>query len=95
MKKIIFGSLALLLMFSGCRKQSEMTKEILFKKHNKAIYIKDGWIRDPYIYLASDGFYYLTGTTPEANDPREINDPYNKGLDIPGDDGTFIPRLVG
>ena len=38
--------------------------------HNRALHIKDGWIRDPYIVLGPDGFYYLTGTTPNPNDPR-------------------------
>jgi hypothetical protein len=48
--------------------------------HDRALYIKAGWIRDPYIVLAPDGFYYLTGTTPNPNDPREAGDPYNTGL---------------
>jgi hypothetical protein len=48
--------------------------------HDKAIYIKEGWIRDPYITLGPDDLYYLTGTTPDPNDPREKTDPYNVGL---------------
>lgn len=48
--------------------------------HSRALYIKTGWIRDPYIYLAPDGYYYLTGTTPNPGDPREAEDPYNIGL---------------
>ena len=31
--------------------------------HNRAIHVKDGWIRDPYIVKGPDGFFYLTGTT--------------------------------
>ncbi|MBI1353150.1 MAG: family 43 glycosylhydrolase [Acidobacteria bacterium] len=50
------------------------------ESHDKALYVKAGWIRDPYILLAPDGFYYLTGTTPLPNDPREQSDPYNVGL---------------
>ncbi len=50
------------------------------KSHDTALYIKAGWIRDPYIVLAPDGYYYLTGTTPNPGDPREANDPYNTGL---------------
>lgn len=53
------------------------------KSHNRALYIKTGWIRDPYIMLAPDSYYYLTGTTPLPNDPREQVDRYNDGL---GDD---------
>ncbi len=48
--------------------------------HDRALYIKAGWIRDPYITLAPDGFYYLTGTQPRAGDPREADNPYNIGL---------------
>lgn len=48
--------------------------------HDRALYIKKHWIRDPYIVYAPDGFYYLTGTTPNPGDPRENRDPYNKGL---------------
>ncbi len=48
--------------------------------HDRALYIKEGWIRDPYITLGPDDFYYLTGTTINENDPREKTDPYNVGL---------------
>jgi hypothetical protein len=48
--------------------------------HNRALYVKEGWIRDPFIVLGPDDFYYLTGTTPEPGDPREKSDSYNVGL---------------
>jgi hypothetical protein len=48
--------------------------------HDRAIFIKNGWIRDPYITLGPDDLYYLTGTTPNLGDPREQSDPYNIGL---------------
>jgi arylsulfatase len=48
--------------------------------HDRALYIKSGWIRDPYIVIGPDGLYYLTGTTPLPGDPREASDPYNVGL---------------
>ena len=63
--------------------------------HDRALHIKDGWIRDPYIYLASDSLYYLTGTTSEPGDPREFGDPYNSGLDNPGITGSLKPAVVG
>jgi hypothetical protein len=47
---------------------------------DRALYIKAGWIRDPYITLGPDDSYYLTGTQPNENDPREAEDPYNIGL---------------
>ncbi|RYD35011.1 MAG: hypothetical protein EOP85_19370, partial [Verrucomicrobiaceae bacterium] len=50
------------------------------KSHDRALYIKEGWIRDPFIVLGPDDFYYLTGTTINENDPREKTDPYNVGL---------------
>jgi xylan 1,4-beta-xylosidase len=50
------------------------------KSHDRALYIKEGWIRDPYITTGPDDFYYLTGTTINQDDPREKTDPYNVGL---------------
>ena len=48
--------------------------------HDRALFVKEGWIRDPYIVRGPDDFYYLTGTTPNPGDPREQSDPYNSGL---------------
>ncbi len=48
--------------------------------HDHALFIKQGWIRDPYITTGPDKLYYLTGTTPNPGDPREQSDPYNVGL---------------
>lgn len=50
------------------------------RSHDRALYIKEGWIRDPYITRGPDDFYYLTGTTMNPGDPREDSDPYNIGL---------------
>jgi len=50
------------------------------KSHDCALYIKEGWIRDPYIILGPDDYYYLTGTTPKPGDPREQSIPYQSGL---------------
>ncbi|MBM4093825.1 MAG: hypothetical protein FJ276_31125, partial [Planctomycetes bacterium] len=50
------------------------------ESHDRALYVKAGWIRDPYITLGPDDFYYLTGTQPREGDPREAADPYNIGL---------------
>ncbi len=60
------------------------------KSHDRALYIKAGWIRDPYITLAPDGYYYLTGTQPNKDDPREATDPYNIGLA----DGSIVGDQV-
>lgn len=50
------------------------------KSHDGALYIKAGWIRDPYITIGPDEYYYLTGTQPREGDPRESENPYNIGL---------------
>jgi xylan 1,4-beta-xylosidase len=50
------------------------------KSRDGALYIKQGWIRDPYVKLGPDDYYYLTGTTPNPGDPREQSDPFNIGL---------------
>jgi arylsulfatase len=46
-------------------------------EHKRAVWVKDGWVRDPYIVLAPDGFYYYTGTTQPPGQPEEV---YNTGL---------------
>ncbi|RYX86431.1 beta-xylosidase [bacterium] len=60
------------------------------KSHDHALYIKQGWIRDPYITLGPDNLYYLTGTTPAPGDPREQTDPYNIGLGKESIVGTTV-----
>jgi iduronate 2-sulfatase len=50
------------------------------KSHDRALFIKSGWIRDPFIMLGPDQYYYLTGTQPNEGDPREAINPYNIGL---------------
>lgn len=50
------------------------------RSHDRALCVKQGWIRDPYMTVGPDGAYYLTGTTPNPGDPREQSDPYNLGL---------------
>lgn len=50
------------------------------ESHDKALFIKEGWIRDPYIVTSSYGEYYLTGTTPLNDEEWKNKDPYNIGL---------------
>ncbi len=50
------------------------------ESHDHAVFVKEGWIRDPHVVRAPDGWYYLTGTTPNPGEPRERTDPYNTGL---------------
>ena len=50
------------------------------QSRDRALHIKGGWIRDPYITRGPDDFFYLTGTTINEGDAREQSDPYNIGL---------------
>ncbi|MBD5777949.1 family 43 glycosylhydrolase [Pelagicoccus sp. NFK12] len=45
------------------------------KAHDRAVHIHDHWIRDPFIYLNDDGYYYLTGTTLKSEDDGVIGIP--------------------
>lgn len=96
MKQMLFF-IALLALGLACNPSASEQKETqkAIGAHNRAVYIKDGWIRDPYIYLASDGYYYLTGTTPIPNDPREKEDKYNLGLTSPALQIGLKPSLAG
>lgn len=80
---------------SATIKNSQQSQLSAIQSHDKAVYVKSGWMRDPYIYLADDGYYYLTGTTPQPNDPREMSDKYNTGLDHPDLTGKKEPSIVG
>jgi arylsulfatase len=48
--------------------------------HDRALLVKTGWIRDPYIVIGPDKQYYLTGTTMLPKDRRERTDRFNAGL---------------
>ena len=89
--KIIFFLMAKLIVIgTACERHNSlpkiaepMTAEAIkagLESHDRALFIKEHWIRDPYIILGPDDFYYLTGTTPNPDDPREETDPYNIGL---------------
>lgn len=72
----------LMLVASSCSAASDEREAKLnaISEHRSAVYIKDGWIRDPYIVLGPDQMFYLTGTMPVDGDPREVSDKYNIGL---------------
>ncbi|MEM9984936.1 MAG: family 43 glycosylhydrolase [Bacteroidota bacterium] len=63
--------------------------------HDSAVHLLDDWIRDPYVYLSTDGYYYLTGTTVEPNDPREQIEPYNTGLPSKSSENQRTESMVG
>jgi len=62
------------------RPMSRRQLEAGLAAHDRALFVLNGWIRDPYIVLGPDDYYYLTGTTPLPGDPREQSEPYNTGL---------------
>lgn len=92
-KKFLLMALLVFSLAATAQNPKEILKAV--KKHDKAVYLKPGWIRDPYIYLAPDGFYYLTGTTPTNGDKREIEDKYNLGLSPQAKKLGLKPSLVG
>ncbi|KOH46081.1 family 43 glycosylhydrolase [Sunxiuqinia dokdonensis] len=57
----------------------EEIKEALVD-HDRAIHVKDGWIRDPYVVKGPDGFFYLTGTTQAPTLEESEQTIYNIGL---------------
>lgn len=66
-----------------------------FAAHDRALHVKDGWVRDPYIIQGPDGWFYYTGTTPNEGDPREQTQTYNSGLDNPATTRSNLPSIVG
>lgn len=74
--------------------QSQDPKLATFETHDRAIPIKEGWIRDPYIFLDKDGFYYLTGTTPLPDDPQTKTAPYDIGLDAQTMEFFVTPSII-
>lgn len=62
------------------KEKEKQEKLAAIRAYDRAVHVKDGWIRDPYIFIGPDGYYYLTGTTPNPGDPREMQDKYNLGL---------------
>ncbi|ARN57465.1 family 43 glycosylhydrolase [Sedimentisphaera salicampi] len=79
MRKITLFLLVLICVSLFAALPAEEIKEGL-KARNKALHIKDGWIRDPYIILMPDGWYYLTGTTKLPENPKHLSNKYNKNV---------------
>jgi arylsulfatase len=85
LKRVIFGYFAVLCMLiaSAAKSQTLDTKKVLseLKAHKNAVLVKDDiWIRDPYIVLGPDNYYYLTGTTQNPEMKFDDKAKYNVGL---------------
>lgn len=59
--------------------------------HDRAVLIHDHWIRDPFIFLDKDGYYYLTGTTLKAEADEVIGIPVWRSSDLA--QWEKLPRL--
>lgn len=75
---LTFTSISDKVVTSSISKPQEI-KEAL-SSHDRAIHVKDGWIRDPYIIKGPDGFFYLTGTTQSSSVKETVLTKYNVGL---------------
>jgi xylan 1,4-beta-xylosidase len=71
MKKILNQSLlffSITLFFSTAKAQETVGKLKEIKNHKNAVYLmQDIWMRDPFIELAPDGYYYLSCTRQNSN----------------------------
>jgi arylsulfatase len=65
---------------SGAETPDPAAVRAALERHDRAVFVKGGWIRDPYIVLAPDGFYYLTGTTQEPAREAGADARLNTGL---------------
>ena len=48
--------------------------------HDRAVHLHDTWVRDPYIILGPDGWYYYTGTTQRSTQEQSAAARLNTGL---------------
>ena len=80
----------------NAKRDTEIQEKLeAIRAYNRAVHIKDGWIRDPYICIGRDGYYYLTGTTTNPGDTREAQDKYNIGLTQQALAVGLNPSIVG
>ena len=77
------------------RDRERQVKLEAIRTHDRAVHVTEGWIRDPYILIGRDGYYYLTGTMPNPGDPREARDKYNLGLTAQAVALGLQPSIVG
>lgn len=86
MKKLIYQGLllfSLTLLFSTAKAQENVKKLKEIKNHNKAVFLmQDVWMRDPYIELAPDGYYYLSCTRQNSNLNNESGMQFYKSKDL-------------
>lgn len=81
--RILISWLVFFAIMQQARSQDRFaeTVENAIKAHDTAILIRDDtWIRDPYIVLGPDQYYYLTGTTQMPDVKLNEQSKYNVGL---------------
>lgn len=59
--------------------------------HNRAVHVHDTWIRDPYIILGPDSYFYYTGTTQRPETPLTPETSHNTGLGPASLVGWHVP----
>ena len=75
----IAGLLALPVQFvSGTQSADEIRDSL--RAHDHAVHLHDIWVRDPYIILGADGYYYYTGTTQMPEQQGTGDAKFNTGL---------------
>ncbi len=78
--------LALALTFFASLSASESLNPAAIKaalaSHDRAVLVHDHWIRDPFIFLDEDGYYYLTGTTLKSETDGVIGIPAWRSRDL-------------
>lgn len=81
-REFLHGSGALLAtaLGTGIAESRLAETQQALRAHRQAVYLHDTWVRDPYIVLAPDGYYYYTGTTQEADLPVTAETLANTGL---------------
>lgn len=75
---LIFFSCSQRIITSSISSPEEIRSAL--QSHDRAIHVKDGWIRDPYIVMGTDGYFYLTGTTQSTSLQETHETIYNIGL---------------
>ena len=55
--------------FSGGYSQKNETARAGLEEHSKAVFVLDEWMRDPFVTLAPDGYYYLSCTRRNSDFP--------------------------
>jgi len=68
----LFLCLSMLPMMSSAQKESDHNLQRALERHDKAVRVFGGTMRDPFVTLAPDGYYYLACTRPLKTFPNSL-----------------------